>query len=436
MPACDRGRWNSSTALTIAASQIPKDVALDPILSQLAGSVPAARSIEQLTRPLLDMLGAVTGLESTYLTSIDLDQNVQHVRFARNVGDMTIPEGLSVPWDDTLCKRAIDEGRMSTSNVASCWGDSDAARALGIQTYVSAPIRDDNGALVGTLCAAGSNQRVISADAESVLRLFSNLVANYIERERLLENLQSANQRLMSYALTDPLTGLANRRALYEDLQRLLSLGVREKAAILVGVIDLDGFKTINDEYGHQCGDLFLQEMARRLRAGLRASDMLGRLGGDEFVIVGLGPALPVDSPAAGMQAAGLQAVGMQAAGLQAVGLQAKGVPAAGVPAAAAPNRGVIDSGDLHAAAQILQGRAAASTVGEFQLGSHTLQYAGASVGVVAVDPAGIDAEAAVKLADARMYEVKRARKQQQHRGNAAAAREAVSHPASFNEER
>lgn len=398
---------------------------MDPILSQLAGSVPAARSIEQLTRPLLDMLGAVTGLESTYLTSIDLDQNVQHVRFARNVGDMTIPEGLSVPWDDTLCKRAIDEGRMSTSDVSSCWGDSDAARTLGIQTYLSAPIRDDTGALVGTLCAASSNQRTISADAESVLRLFSNLVANYIERERLLENLQSANQRLMSYALTDPLTGLPNRRALYEDLQRLLSLGVREKTAILVGVIDLDGFKTINDEYGHQCGDLFLQEMARRLRAGLRASDMLGRLGGDEFVIVGLGPALPIDGPAAGMQAAGLQAAG----------LHANGVRAVGSPAAAALNRGVIDSGDLHAAAQILQGRAAASTVGEFQLGSHTLQYAGASVGVVALDPAGLDAEAAVKLADARMYEVKRTRKQQ-HRGNSSAAREAVSHPASFNEER
>ena len=106
---------------------------LDPILAELSTTLPAAKSVEQLTRPLLDMLGAVTGLESTYLTSIDLKADLQHVRYARNVGQLQIPEGLSVPWDDTLCKRALDEGRMCTSDVAQCWPDSDAARQLGIR---------------------------------------------------------------------------------------------------------------------------------------------------------------------------------------------------------------------------------------------------------------------------------------------------------------
>jgi diguanylate cyclase len=359
---------------------------LDQILTQLAGSLPAARSIEQLTRPLLDMLGAVTGLESTYLTSIDLEENLQHVRFARNTGAMTIPEGLSVPWSDTLCKRAIDEGRMSTSDVASCWGDSDAARQLGIQTYVSAPIRSDDGMLLGTLCAASANQRTIGTDAESILRLFSNLVGNFIERERLVEHLRDANEQLMSYAMTDPLTGLPNRRALFEDLQRTLSRGVREGTSVLVGLIDLDGFKRINDSYGHQCGDQFLQQMARRLGAGLRASDMLGRLGGDEFVIVGAGPALP----------------------------------------AALPAGPVIVGDEPQTAAQVLQSRVAASTVGEFEVGEQRLQYAGASVGVVAVNPMNLDAEAAVRLADAQMYEVKRARKQRAGTATPAAATTAI----------
>ena len=110
---------------------------MDTLLTQLSSSVSSARTLEDLTRPMLEMLEAVTGLESTYLTRIDLEQGLQHILYARNVRRLQIPEGLAVPWGDTLCKRALDEGRVYTDNVAECWGDSDAARELGIQTYVS-----------------------------------------------------------------------------------------------------------------------------------------------------------------------------------------------------------------------------------------------------------------------------------------------------------
>ncbi|MFY1004795.1 GAF domain-containing protein, partial [Escherichia coli] len=94
-------------------------------------------------------------------------------------GTLQIAEGLSVPWADTLCKRALAEGRMATSDVGACWPDSDAARQLGIQTYVSAPIRTDDGLLLGTLCGASASQRAIAPQAESILRLFSNVIANF-----------------------------------------------------------------------------------------------------------------------------------------------------------------------------------------------------------------------------------------------------------------
>jgi diguanylate cyclase len=346
---------------------------LDPILTQLATSLPAAKSLEDLTRPLLEILSTVTGLESTYLTAVDLDENVQHVRFVHNAGTMSIPEGQSAPWSDTLCRRALDEGQISTGDVGECWGDADAARRSGIQTFMSAPIRDDEGILVGTLCAASLKRRSIEPAAEALLRLFCSLLGNYIERERLLKRLRAANENLLSYALTDALTGLPNRRALFDGLQRMLSRGVRERASVLVGLIDLDGFKRINDSHGHQLGDLFLQETARRLSAKLRSSDMLARIGGDEFVIIGPGPAIATGADPAGP---------------------------------------VITQGEAQTAAQILQQRVTLSTVGRFLLGDQSLQYAGASVGVVAVDPAGLGAEAAIRLADAQMYEIKRARKQ------------------------
>lgn len=345
---------------------------MDPILAGLSTSLPQAKSVEQLTRPLLEMLGSVTGLESTYLTSIDLKADLQHVRYARNVGDLQIPEGLSVPWGDTLCKRALDEGRMCTSDVSSCWPDSEAARALGIQTYVSTPVRTDTGMLLGTLCAASAGRHQIAPQAEAVLKLFSNVIANFLERELLMEQLHAANVQLMSYALTDPLTGLPNRRALYEELDRLQKRALREGGSVLVGVIDLDGFKGINDTYGHQQGDLFLQEISRRLAITLRTSDMLGRIGGDEFVLIGPGPALERGD--------------------------------------AGPN-GEAVRGTAEEAARTLEDRATAATIGKYQLGDMAVPYEGASVGVVAVDPRGQDAEALVRLADARMYEIKRARK-------------------------
>lgn len=345
---------------------------LDPILAELSTTLPGARSVEQLTRPLLDMLGAVTGLESTYLTSIDLKADLQHIRYARNVGELQIPEGLSVPWDDTLCKRALDEGRMCTSDVSLCWPDSDAARELGIQTYVSAPVRTDDGVLFGTLCAASATRHQIAPQAESVLKLFSSVIASFLQREMLMEQLHAANVQLMSYALTDTLTGLPNRRALFEALDRLQARAIREGGSVLVGVIDLDGFKGINDTYGHQGGDTFLQEVSRRIAAALRSSDMLGRLGGDEFVLIGPGPAL------------------------------AKGDAAPGAEA---------QRGEAEEAARSLENRAAAATVGRYQLGDTVVPYEGASVGVVALDPRGLNAEAAVRLADARMYEIKHARK-------------------------
>jgi diguanylate cyclase len=319
------------------------------------------------------MLSAVTGLESTYLTAVELDKDLQHVRYARNSGAMTIPEGLSVPWGDTLCKRALDESCPATSEVATRWADSDAARLLGIQTYVSTPVRGEQGELLGTLCAASAQQREIGPDAQGILNLFSALVAGFLERERLMEQLHASNERLRAYAMSDALTGLPNRRALYEELQRLLAQAQRSGHSVLVGVVDLDGFKAINDRHGHQCGDLFLQESARRLPGGLRGGDMLGRLGGDEFLLIGPGPAL-----------------------------------AAGRTAGAS----VLD-GEAALSANALQQRCSAASVGHYRLGEVALDYAGASVGVVALDPAGLDAEAAVRLADERMYEIKRSRKPQ-----------------------
>lgn len=117
-----------------------------------------------------------------------------------------------------------------------------------------------------------------------------------------IEDLRASAQRahlerdaLRSLAHTDALTGLPNRRGLNEALARLLP-GASAERMVAVYLLDLDGFKPINDRLGHDAGDELLAGVARRLESLLRASDTVARLGGDEFVVVAA--ALPGDAEA------------------------------------------------------------------------------------------------------------------------------------------
>jgi len=100
----------------------------------------------------------------------------------------------------------------------------------------------------------------------------------------------SERDTALSLALSDPLTSLANRRGLHVALERALREATPQRA-LGVYMIDLDGFKQVNDRHGHEVGDELLVAVAQRLRAALPAGDVIARLGGDEFVIVAAGQA-------------------------------------------------------------------------------------------------------------------------------------------------
>jgi two-component system, cell cycle response regulator len=102
----------------------------------------------------------------------------------------------------------------------------------------------------------------------------------------LHDALVDANRRLAAQALTDELTGLANRRDGELRLERQVALCVRNGQDLGLIRIDIDHFKTINDTRGHQGGDRVLAEVARRLAGALRGGDELARWGGDEFVVL------------------------------------------------------------------------------------------------------------------------------------------------------
>jgi two-component system, cell cycle response regulator len=102
----------------------------------------------------------------------------------------------------------------------------------------------------------------------------------------LHDQLVEANRRLAEQAMTDELTGLANRRHGAHALERAVALAVRHGHALALARIDVDRFKSINDTHGHQAGDEVLAEVARRLAGSVRGGDELARWGGDEFVAI------------------------------------------------------------------------------------------------------------------------------------------------------
>lgn len=492
---------------------------LDPHIKALANSVAHADDMESFVRPLLKVVNRCSGLGSVYLTIIDEEQGIQRVWFSENESSLQIDEGLSVPWDDTLCKRALEEGRYVTNDVARCWSDSQAAQELNIQTYASVPVHTLDQSLFGTLCGASDERLDVEDDIVDLLHLCSELIAAQLtrseqvvaaERRALMaqtrmgkielsskvsryclesddlqqtlvkvadllrqdpswhridvfihdngrfeaiegdsphgrelvnqvmegdkdalqlivrnldepviwadpeeqtlalvitsddsveaimlvymdrdvsqcpnsmlllnssayslsllasrladhQRLEAANQVLEQHALHDALTGLPNRRYLVEMLDEKLAEGERLETQIYIAFIDLDGFKALNDEHGHDFGDLFLQAFSERLSSVLRGHDLVARYGGDEFVFVALGN--PDD--------------------------------------------------EFLVIRERLVERIRSATSGVYKLEGITLEYAGPSIGMIEWQPGELrDADITISRADTAMYEDKKRRRE------------------------
>jgi diguanylate cyclase (GGDEF)-like protein len=161
---------------------------------------------------------------------------------------------------------------------------------LGIGAMLDVPVYV-RGRLVGVVCHEHVGGTRTWTDEEQLFAMsIGQLVSLAIEtrdREAAEEALRQSETRFRHMALHDPLTGLPNRTLFFEMLRREIALAQRN-TAYRFGVlfIDLDGFKRVNDERGHDAGDALLVACADRLRGCLRATDAPARIGGDEFTVL------------------------------------------------------------------------------------------------------------------------------------------------------
>ena len=123
----------------------------------------------------------------------------------------------------------------------------------------------------------------LNAQYESLVRAMEVIIA---KKDTLEVELRAANVRLERLASVDELTGLLNRRALEEAMRRDLARADRDGTSFSILLLDIDHFKSVNDNWGHQAGDAVLSTVGDVIRVNLRASDVGGRYGGEEFLCI------------------------------------------------------------------------------------------------------------------------------------------------------
>ena len=151
--------------------------------------------------------------------------------------------------------------------------------AQGFRAILAAPISEPKSPLLGVIALLLRDQREPGPFTREVLLSASRMAAVALGHERMQDE-------LFRRAHYDALTGLPNR-VLFEDrLTQAVALAGRRQSSLGVLCIDLDGFKQVNDHYGHEAGDWLLQQVAQRLSSQLRKSDTIARMGGDEFIAI------------------------------------------------------------------------------------------------------------------------------------------------------
>jgi diguanylate cyclase (GGDEF)-like protein len=189
------------------------------------------------------------------------------------IGLVAQPEELS--WISHSGRSAALEG-LSVVNVARAY--------LVWRDVVIEAIREEAPRVEAPAGAVAKAVSVVRATCDgNLMRMTRSFDAHLKEVAAALED---ERRNLREATLHDQLTGLANRMLLYDRLGHAMAQAERDGTPLAVLLIDLDGFKDINDTLGHRCGDLVLVELGARLSRAVRQADTVARLGGDEFVVV------------------------------------------------------------------------------------------------------------------------------------------------------
>ena len=181
----------------------------------------------------------------------------------------TVDEVIAQPLESALTPESAQRAQSVLADSIARWQSGDRTNLPRI-TEIDQPHKD--GHIIQTEVVT-----TLHADSDGNIVSVLGVTRNITERKR-------AEEAIRQLAFYDPLTQLPNRRLLQDRIPQQIARARREQTRIALLFIDLDKFKPVNDDYGHEVGDCLLKSVAHRLRRHLRESDTVARIGGDEFV--------------------------------------------------------------------------------------------------------------------------------------------------------
>lgn len=242
------------------------------LLDELAAAHSLTGVIKAFSRRLVRSVGAERASIALF------GDDTSHFELVGLDGETAIPIGSKIPVRGTMVGRALDACETIITDDLAQTTALEAPKLVeaGLRSTVNVPILSAGrclGAVNFAHSQTGYFNRVDLTEVEILVKLLASHVAVHDQATR--------HQRLHS---VDELTGVLSRRAILETLRREIDRSGDRGVGTLY--LDLDGFKLINDTYGHAAGDRLLQRVAERFQAVLRPGDTVGRLGGDEFLVV------------------------------------------------------------------------------------------------------------------------------------------------------
>lgn len=221
-----------------------------------------------------------------------IDESRQWVKSKAGVEVSEIPReeafcahAILQPENILVVRNTLDDPRFSNNPLVT--GDP------SVRFYAGAPLVTKTGEALGTLCVIDTQPRDLDEQALSALRSLARQVMAQLELDKALVKLQNyqadiarLNLALAEQSITDELTQLKNRRAIQQTLSAEWERAFRYSTPLSLLMIDIDQFKSYNDEFGHPAGDQVLRKIAQLITQWARQSDLAARFGDEEFVII------------------------------------------------------------------------------------------------------------------------------------------------------
>lgn len=256
---------------------------------------PPEEIFDRLTR----LAAKLTGAPITFVSLLDADRD-----FYKSAYGLGEPLGTTRQLTGrTFCHYPLVSGEalfLEDVSQLPVLRDVPTVKSLGIRAYAGVPLRTASGEVLGSFCAVDFKPKQWTQQDMEVIVELAHSAMREIRLRMALQDASALNQQLLAQiqkvdalnralsemATTDPLTGVANRRAFDHSLQLELAIVERRGTPLSLLMLDVDHFKRINDTFGHEGGDKVLVAIAQMLNGCARVIDVVARVGGEEFAVI------------------------------------------------------------------------------------------------------------------------------------------------------